>query len=333
MKRAWKGLFRKGEANVVKIVCLSVGLAIGLVMLAEVIFERSYDNFLPGLKETYRVEERYKQKDTDWREHAQTPGAIGPGLQRYCPAVEVATRFTGIGSMTLTTEDHKELEGQAWFCDSTFFRVFPRKLLMGEEPYTGLEKANNAYISSKLLEVAGEQIIGKTLSWKQYPEFHVTVVGVFEAFPENTHLPQMDVLIALPTIGQVAYDGTSNWLGNDRYKTYVRLREGTTPDDLKEGMERMLEVNHVTEEMAQSGTGFELSLRPVAEIFTSSDYNRIMNIVFLSFAIIMLLVAVLNYILLVVSSMVSRAKGIATYRCYGAGSGDIYRMRLSQNRK
>ena len=59
----------------------------------------------------------------------------------------------------------------------------------------------------------------------------------------------MDVLIALPTIGQVAYDGTNNWLGNDRYKTYVRLRKGSTPDDLKEGMERMLEVNHVTEEM------------------------------------------------------------------------------------
>lgn len=56
MKRAWKGLFRKGEANVVKIICLSVGLAIGLVMLAEVIFERSYDNFLPGLKDTYRLE-------------------------------------------------------------------------------------------------------------------------------------------------------------------------------------------------------------------------------------------------------------------------------------
>lgn len=108
----------------VKIVCLSVGLAIGLVMLAEVIFERSYDNFLPGLKETYRVEERYKQKDTDWREHAQTPGAIGPGLQRYCPAVEVATRFTGIGSMTLTTEDHKELEGQAWFATVLSFRSF-----------------------------------------------------------------------------------------------------------------------------------------------------------------------------------------------------------------
>lgn len=331
MKRALKGLFRKGEANVVKIICLSVGLAIGLVMLAEVIFERSYDNFLPELKDTYRVEERYKQKGTDWREYSQTPGAMGPGLQHYCPAVEVATRFTDMGDMTLVTEEQKELSGKAWFCDSTFFQVFPRKLLMGEDPYTGLEKAGSAYISSKLLETVGEQIVGKTLSWKLFPEFHVTVAGVFEAFPENTHLPQMDVLIALPTIGWVSYDGRDNWLGNDRYKTYIRLREGTTPDDLKEGMQRMLEANHVTEELAQSGTDFEISFRPVGEIFTSSDYNRIMNIVFLSFAIIMLLVAVLNYILLVVSSMVSRAKGIATYRCYGAGSGDIYRMILSES--
>ena len=36
MKRALKGLFRKGEANVVKIICLSVGLAIGL--------EKSFSN-------------------------------------------------------------------------------------------------------------------------------------------------------------------------------------------------------------------------------------------------------------------------------------------------
>lgn len=39
---------------------------------------------------------------------------------------------------------------------------------------------------------------------------------------------------------------TTGW-GNDRYKTYVRLRKGSTPDDLKEGMDRMLEANHVTE--------------------------------------------------------------------------------------
>ena len=134
MKRALKGLFRKGEANVVKIICLSVGLAIGLVMLAEVIFERSYDNFLPGLKDTYRVEERYKQKGTDWREYSQTPGAMGPGLQHYCPAVEVATRFTDMGDMTLVTEEQKELSGKAWFCDSTFFSGLSSETVDGRGP-------------------------------------------------------------------------------------------------------------------------------------------------------------------------------------------------------
>ena len=53
MKRALQNLFRKGEGNLIKILCLGVGMAIGLVMLAEVIFERSYDNFIPHLEDTY----------------------------------------------------------------------------------------------------------------------------------------------------------------------------------------------------------------------------------------------------------------------------------------
>ena len=56
MKRAFQNLFRKGEGNPIKIVCLGVGLAIGLVMLAEVIFERSYDNLFPG----WRIRIRYR---------------------------------------------------------------------------------------------------------------------------------------------------------------------------------------------------------------------------------------------------------------------------------
>ena len=58
MKRAFNNLFRRGEANPIKILCLGVGLAIGLTMLAEVIFEQSYDNFLPRLEDTYRITAR-----------------------------------------------------------------------------------------------------------------------------------------------------------------------------------------------------------------------------------------------------------------------------------
>lgn len=202
---------------------------------------------------------------------------------------------------------------------------------MGEAPHTGLEKANNAYISAKLLKVLGNDIIGKQLTWKVFPDFHLTVVGVFEDFPENTHLPKIDIAVALPTIGQIMGDGRNNWLGNDRYSGYIRLRPGTDPQTLEPNIKHMLYTNAPMEELERSGSQFYLNLKPVSKIFLSSEYNRIMNIVFLIFAFIMLAVAVLNYILLVVSSVVKRAKSIATYRCYGAESKDIYRMILAES--
>lgn len=332
MKRALQNLFRKGEGNLTKILCLGVGMAIGLVMLAEVIFERSYDNFIPHLEDTYIIQENYKHQGNDWKNHNTVSGAIAPGIKRYCPEVEAATRFTILNEdLLLTTDDQRTIKGNAYLCDSSFFEVFPRKILMGEAPHTGLEKANNAYISAKLLKVLGNDIIGKQLTWKIFPDFHLTVVGVFEDFLENTHLPKIDIAVALPTIGQIMGDGRNNWLGNDRYSGYIRLRPGTDPQTLEPNIKHMLYTNAPMEELERSGSQFYLNLKPVSKIFLSSEYNRIMNIVFLIFAFIMLAVAVLNYILLVVSSVVKRAKSIATYRCYGAESKDIYRMILAES--
>lgn len=93
----------------------------------------------------------------------------------------------------------------------------------------------------------------------------------------------------------------------------------------------MLETNVPMDELERAGMDYDIGFQPVGEIFSSSDYNRIMRIVFLAFGILMLAVAVLNYILLVISGMVNRAKSIATYRCYGAESRDIYRMVLAES--
>ena len=333
MKKALNNLFRRGEANPIKILCLGVGLAIGLAMIAEVIYETSYDNFLPRLEDTYRITEKYKSaQDDTWRPYTQTPGATAPGVKRYCPEVEAATRFTWLqDEMHLVAEDQREVTANAHLCDSSFFEVFPRRILIGENPHTGLEKENNAYISSRLAETLGTDIVGHTLTWKEFPDFKLNVVGIFEEFPENTHLPRFDVVVALPTIGQVMGDGRDNWLGNDRYKSYVRLYPGTKPEQLADNVKRMLETNLPMEHLRKTGASYDIGFQPVGEIFSSSDYNRIMRIVFLAFGILMLAVAVLNYILLVISGMVNRAKSIATYRCYGAESRDIYRMVLAES--
>ena len=290
MKKALNNLFRRGEANPIKILCLGVGLAIGLAMIAEVIYETSYDNFLPRLEDTYRITERFKQSsDPDWRSHHQTAGAIAPGVKRYCPETEAATRFTGLeNGMHLVAEDQREVTANAYLCDSSFFEVFPRRILMGENPHTGLEKAGSAYISSRLAETLGTDIVGHTLTWKEFPDFKLNIAGIFEEFPENTHLPRFDVVVALPTIKWVSWDGRNNWIGNDRYISYVRLYPGAKPEQLAGNVKRMLETNVPMDELERAGTDYDIGFQPVGEIFSSSDYNRIMRIVFLAFGILML---------------------------------------------
>ena len=336
MKQAINSLFRKGQANVVKIICLSIGLALGLLMIAEVIFERSYDNYIPRLDDTYRVTATYQMQEGDPKEFNQTSGAHAPGIKNVCPEVEAATRYTWLTADdgTFLTEDNLAFKGNIIMTDSSFFDVFPRKIIFGEDPHKGLNEVYQAYISSKLLETLGTDIIGKTVRYKANEAIHCQIVGAFEAFPENTHLPQMDILLSLPTYKLLqggTYDSANNWLGNDRYRSYVRLAPGVKPEALQSRIDQMVE-DHIGEALRQAKVGYKLTLKPIRNIIlTESDYNRMMNYVFMAFGIIMLAVSILNYILLVVSSMVNRAKSIATYRCYGASGWNIYKMILSES--
>ena len=52
---AIRNLGRRGQHNVVKILCLAVGLALGSVMIAEVWYEKNYDTWFEGHERTYRV--------------------------------------------------------------------------------------------------------------------------------------------------------------------------------------------------------------------------------------------------------------------------------------
>ncbi len=334
IKRAFRSLFRKGEANTVKILCLGIGLALGLLLLAEVIYQRSYDDFIPQLADTYVVTENFQQKDEDWKSYKSTSGAIAPGIKDVCAEVEASTRFTptmysaeGIFIM----EDQRELAGCVCMTDTSFFDVFPLKIITGEDPKTGLDKTGQVYISEELYRAAGAGIIGKTIKYKFNEQLELTVAGVFQSVPENSTIHGIDMLVGLPSCKLFfGYDGTRNWIGNDRYRSYVRLRHGTDPTSLQARLDKMIRDN-VGDQLDRAGMKYTVNLKPLKNLNLDDDSARTMNFVFLGFGIIMLLVSVLNYILLVLSGMVNRSKSIATYRCYGAGKGDISRMVLAES--
>ncbi len=79
--------------NLIKILCLSVGLAVGFLLVAKIYFEQSYDSFFPNIERIYRITESVVQNG-EYMEYPQTPGGIAPEVQRNISQIEVATRVT-----------------------------------------------------------------------------------------------------------------------------------------------------------------------------------------------------------------------------------------------
>ena len=161
---ALRSLFKKGRSNGIKILALAVGLAMGLVLVAKVCFERSYDNFYPDNERIYLVKSDLNRdgKKDSW---GQVSGAIAPGMKAEVPGVEFATRYTRIGENNelIMTPEEQYLTATILLADTSFFDIFPRPLLVGD-PKDVLARPGYVMISRSLAEKMGGvgNAVGKT---------------------------------------------------------------------------------------------------------------------------------------------------------------------------
>ena len=323
---AFRSLFKKGRNNGIKIIALAVGLAMGLVLIAKVCFERSYDNFYPDNDRIYLVKSginREGKKDT-W---GQVSGAIAPGMKAEIPEVEAATRYTRIGSPDelIMTPEKQFYTATLLLTDTSFFDVFPRPILIGD-PKDVLARPNYVMISRSLAEKMGgvESAVGKTFVRDVNRNSVQTIGGVFEDIPENSHL-QYDMLGSL---AGYSVQSTTNWVGNDRYVAYVKLLPGTTPESLAPSIRRMQERNQDLEGLKKAGVDLFYTISPLQDIHNNNEDVKDMNAMLLFLATILI---VLNYILVVISTLIGRTKEVAVHKCYGASGKDILGMILSES--
>lgn len=88
--------FRKGQHSLSRVICLALGLAVSSVIIAEIYYEQTVDTHFSGADRTYRIMENFKTSDMkDFQIADYTPGAWAPGIKKYAPMVEAATRASG----------------------------------------------------------------------------------------------------------------------------------------------------------------------------------------------------------------------------------------------
>ena len=323
---AFRKMFRKGEHSLTRIISLAAGLAFGLLLLSEVFYYYSFDSFYPDADRIYVVSENFKiDKSADrLSSYNRVSGAIAPGLKSEVPGIEAASRLNSIGTSVFYTEDNKSYNAEFSFADENLFDILPRKMIYGN-PKEILKSQMNCMVSGKIAEMIGGDVIGRIIELKEYPDKKLTIAGVFETLPENTNY-NYDILISMVSTSRFMWDGTDNWLGNDRYYACVRLQPGVDPESLAPAVRKMQEVHQdiVHLEAIQQGMVLKYSFKPIKTIHLEDVKEMIVILSAIAFAV--LSVSLLNYILLSLSALVGRAKTSAIYKTYGARAGNLQLM-------
>lgn len=326
IKSTFRLLFRKGEHSLARIISLVTGLAFGLLLLSEVFYYFSYDGFYPDAKRIYVVQEQFRRdKSSDeLRTYPRVSGAIGPGLKAEVPGIEAACRLNSIGKNVIYTEEMNRLEARVSLADEYVFDVLPRPMLSGD-PKQILLTPMACMVSDKMADAMGSPVVGKTITLKKYPGKVLTIAGVFEDLPENTNY-EYDVLISMVSTAEFTWDGRENWMGNDRYYTCVKLEEGASPESIAPAVRQMQMVHQNIEELEEKYGGIvvQYAFTPMRKIHAS--HVKDMIIILSTIALAVLLVSLMNYILLTLSSLANRAKSSAVYKTFGAQSENLQQL-------
>ena len=330
-----KSLNQRGQHNWIKIVCLAVGLATGIVLIGKAGFEQSWDKFFPTSDRIYVVCEDIIM-DGEYKHYPQTAGAVAHGIKRYCPQVEAATRYTSFAwDMPIVTDDDKRVRTNYAVVDSCFFDVFPFRILVGN-PKKTLSQVDFCMIprslAEKLMGIENSlDLVGKKIYYNIRGGWALTVGGIYEDIPLNSKLHGMEVMVSMPTITRIMFDGRDNWVGNDRYEGYVRLAKGITPDDLKPQIEKMKRDNLPLDELKKAGVDLGFSVQPLVDYHTKDEGTRRMTWIISILAAVLIGCAVMNYLLLVIGGISQRAKEMAVHQCYGAEARHIYQKVLTES--
>ncbi len=328
---ALRSFFKKGNSNIIKIITLGTGLAVGLILLAKVSFERNFDDFYPDAGRIYQVWSAMESRESGPQEWGQVSGAIAPGMKAEIPEIEAATRFTWLAWDDAVFSDNDKNRYKASFimADSCFFDVLPRPMIAGNAKEI-LSRPLYAMVSESVAKKMGGNVVNRQIELESRPGKIITIGGVFKDVPENSHA-RYDIIVSLSSLPNFSWDGRENWLGNERYMAYVKLRPNVQRENLYPAMRKMQEKYQDIERLEKENNfSMKYLLLPLTSLHSDSPDAKRLILLLSIIAFALIITAVLNYILIVITALVGRSKEIAVYKCYGATEKDVTKLMFTE---
>ncbi len=321
-KIAFRNLEKQRFFSGINILGLGLGFYCFLLLGFYISSEKNYDR---NHGRVFRLLQHIQEGEGVERTVATTGPQLGLSAAGQFPEVERVTQILALGRLTVGNDPANRQYERFSVIDSNFFEVFDFSLLEGSK--ASLFSSPNAFLLPQTL--AGKYFGGQPpAGQKLYTNaLEGEVLAVMEDFPANTHLE--GYLMIPPQTASAIFDWwgdfvSTNWHRNT-FVTYLKLREGSSPEALAQKITQLAEKHWPIEEEFHS----TFSLQPVEDIHLhaqdiegeinkakgSAFYIR----VFSWLALVLLLVAAFNFTGLLNVSFLSRTQEMGVRKVVGAG--------------
>ncbi len=330
LKIAYRHLNKNRAFSLINIFGLTIGFLCFILIALYIHDELNYDRMHRDGADIYRVIQHETMEDGALRKVSTVAGRIGPESVSQLPEVADVVRISVYGRLTMGNDP--ETRGYEVFtvADSGFFNFFDFKLLKGN-PNTALTEPNSIVISQKLANryFGTGDAVGKMIKLN---DNDMNVAGVMQDFPTNSHI-QIDLLLSEAAVDQYfpwyRRFESSDWVTNS-FATYVKLKPGQDKTSYENKLTQLVKQNYPSDKEFKS----TFTLQPLADIHLYSseiqDY-QVNNSGFTPFyiymfsvvALLILLIAALNYMNLSTAAAYKRTKEIGTRKTLGAGKASL----------
>lgn len=334
VKTSIRNLWKHKMTSLLNILGLTLGLTSFLLIMIWINNEKNFDDFHEKGDRIFRISNSFTS-ETEQFSQAPSGPALGAQLHKVFPEIANGLRV-GTNSAQITVGDRSYFENNIALVDSTFFSFFDFELKRGNKK-TALIGVNSLVITESIaIKYFGTMdAIGKLVTMDGEVPFEVT--GVMADLPSNSQL-QFDMLITMEFVkinwNQPNMD--DNW-GGGWFHTYLLLEQGVDVFTLEAKINEFIlpKLDFFT----QRNMAYAYFLQPLKSIHLNSDLRydignngSAKNVsIFSTVAVIVLLLACINYVNLSTANAIKRAKEVGLKKIIGARRFQLISQYLTES--
>lgn len=339
-----RSLLKNLSFSFINLLGLAVGLACyGLIFLF-VADELSYDSWLHDASNIYRLNATY-QDGADEYTVSTAPFGAAQVLSNDFESVLDTTRFGYIHPETLFVVNNEGDHELVWRADPNLFSFFDINLVSGASDHQVLADDNSIVISQRIAQkyfgdasALGQIVTLKTRETnRKRKSKDYKVSGVFETLPPNTNL-NFDIVIRAGADSLPSF--VTEWGFQYTFTTFLKLQGGQALADLTAGLTSVVDA-HVKPSSGEALASEELQLwmeniRDIHLSDVSARYFKQLGdpvdlYVLSTVAVLILVIAAINFTNLLVSKSLLRAKEVGVRKVLGARQIQIMWQFIGEN--